>query len=119
MGLLGSRMGGTGAHMLSKSIKLKLLATTSRGRQCRARDGEGLLEYMKRSPVLEDLGGEPLLRRDGGHVGGVLFPHMEGLMKPSKLRNKKKAGLLLLRIPVFRAASETSTIGGDDQEAES
>jgi hypothetical protein len=35
MGLLGSRMGGTGAHMFRKSIKMKLLATTSRERQSR------------------------------------------------------------------------------------
>jgi hypothetical protein len=70
------------------------------------RDGQGLLEYLKRSPVLEDLCCNSRLGRDGGHVGSVLCPHKECLIQTVELRNKERAGLLLLRILVLRAVSE-------------
>ena len=60
------------------------------------RDGEGLLEYLKRSPVVKDLKGQSLLCRDGGHVGIVLSPYMEGLMKSRKMWNEERTGLLLM-----------------------
>ena len=69
-------------------MKTELLST--------ARDGEGLLEYLKRSPVSEHLGGKTFLDGDGGQVDSVLSPHMEDIMKPSKLWKKERVGLLLL-----------------------
>ena len=33
---------------------------------------------------------------NGGHVGSVLSPHVEGLMKAVKLRKKERVSLLLL-----------------------
>ena len=66
-------------------MKAELLST--------ARDGEGLLEYLKRSPVSEHLGGKTFLDGDGGQVDNVLSPHMEVIMKPSKLWKKERVGL--------------------------
>ena len=66
-----------------------------------SRDGESLMEYLKWSSVFEHLVGKPVLGVDGGHVGSVIFPHMEDLMKSGELRKKEGGSLLLLRIPVL------------------
>ena len=60
-----------------------------------------MLEDFESMPVFKDLYGHPVFRRDGGHVGSVLTPHMVGFMKPGKLWNKKRTCLLLLCIPVL------------------
>ena len=44
----------------------------------------------------EHLGGKTFLDGDGGQVDSVLSPHMEDIMKPSKLWKKERVGLLLL-----------------------
>jgi len=48
-----------------------------------------------------DLDVHPVLRRDGGHVGIVLYPYMVGFINLGKLWKKKRTGLLLLRITVL------------------
>jgi len=53
-------------------------------------DGEGILMYLKRSSMSENLNGQSLLRRDGVQFRSVLSPDMEILMKFSKLWNKKR-----------------------------
>ena len=73
-----------------------------------ARVGESLLEYLEWSPVLEHFSWQPGGEWNSGHVGSVLSPHVEGLMKAVKLRKIESASLLLLQIPVLRAASNTS-----------
>jgi hypothetical protein len=51
--------------------------------------------------MLEDLVCQPILGRDGGNIGSVLFPHDVSLFEAFKLRKKKSAGLLLLCIAVL------------------
>jgi len=65
-------------------VKAELLST--------ARDGDGFLEYLKSSPVLEDLCCQSLLGRDGGIVGSVLSPHEECLIEVVELRKKEGRG---------------------------
>ena len=59
--------------------------------------------------MAKHLHGDPVLRQDGGHVGSAVCPHMVGFMKPGKLRNKKRASLLMLCITVMLAANNTSS----------
>jgi hypothetical protein len=61
-----------------------------------------------RGPVACQLEREPVLRWDSTSVGSVPSLHMEGLVQAVKLRNEERACHLLLRIPVLRAASNTS-----------
>jgi hypothetical protein len=58
-------------------------------------------EVLEGLPVFKDLHGDPVLRRDGGHVEIVLSLHMVGFRKPGKMRKKKRAGLMLLCITVL------------------
>ena len=60
-------------------------------------------------PHAEDLVCQPILGRDGGNIGSVLFPHDVSLLEAFKLRKKKSAGLLLLCIAVLLAASNTTS----------
>ena len=82
--------GGNDALLRAKAE----LFSTTRDRKRKSEVPEGL-------PVFKDLHGYPMLRRDVGHVGSVLSPPMVGFMKLGKLRNKKRAGLLLLCITVL------------------
>ena len=58
--------------------------------------------------MIKDLHGHPVLRRDGGHVGTVLSPHVIGLRKSVDLWKKKRSILLLLCITVLGAESTTN-----------
>jgi len=94
------RVHGSGDDAL-RSAKAELL--------CASRDLEGLLEYLKRLPVRDDLIREPALSGDGGdsHVGDVLSPHGVGLDEAVQLWKKETVGRMLLRKPVLRAAATT------------
>jgi hypothetical protein len=59
-------------------------------------------------PVVKDLHGHPVLRRDGGYVGRVLSPDGIGWRKSVELRKKKRSSLRLLYITVLGADSTTS-----------
>ncbi len=50
---------------------------------------------------------KPMLSWDGVNIGSVLSPHEVSLMEAVEMRNKKRAGLLLLCIAVLLAASNT------------
>ncbi len=58
--------------------------------------------------VVQDLHGHPVRRRDGGHVGSVLSPHVIGFRKCNDLWKKKRIILLLLCITVLGAESTTN-----------
>jgi hypothetical protein len=60
-------------------------------------------------PHAMDLVCKPILSRDDGNIGSVLCPHEVSLMEAVELRNKKRAGLLLLCIAVLLAASNTTS----------
>jgi hypothetical protein len=92
--ILPSLAGGQSPQQCQRCAAKTEVFNTTRDRKC-------LLKAFDSVSVFKDLYGHPVLRRDGGHVGSVLSPHMVGVMKSGNLWNKKRTGLLLMCIPVL------------------